>query len=165
MRKIGYIDMDDVKADFRLWFRERDLPIIDPVPEMYEVGFFRNLKPTKGAITAVEHIQGICEHFGYDLHILTQPVMNSPHSYSEKVEWVREHFPNLIGKIHMTQDKSLFARKGTFLIDDNEKKWRDGFVLNGGTFIHFDYELYINKPADAWKNVFNALYIHCRAHT
>lgn len=129
-QKLVYIDMDDTLADFngsQAFSKGFD------VAQMYEPGFFRSLKPTDGSQVAVRQLLRI----GYDVQILSQPVAESAHSYSEKVEWIGMHFPDLINKINLTQDKGLF--KGDFLIDDNSAKWKEKFEANGGEFIHFDH--------------------------
>lgn len=125
--RIIWLDMDDTLADFK------EDPVFDrgfDVSLMYEPGFFRNLKPIAGAQVAVRQLLAL----GYDLHVLTQPVAHSAHSYSEKTEWIGMHFPELISKITMTQDKGLMY--GDYLIDDNLEKWGTRFK---GQFVHFDY--------------------------
>lgn len=133
--KLIYIDMDDTLADFRGHpsLEEQD-PLHLDVSPMYEQGFFFSLKPVKGSLKAVRSLLNL----GYDVHVLSQPVANSPHSYIEKVQWVAVWFPELLGKIHFTQDKGLFV--GDYLIDDNLVKWKEKFEKNGGEFIHFDYK-------------------------
>lgn len=134
MKKVIYIDMDDTIADF--WghpaFKGME-PTEFAVSAMFEPGFFENLEPIKGAHAGVRALIRL----GYDVQILTQPVAESAHSYSEKVKWIGKHFPDLIFKINMTQDKGLF--KGDYLIDDNWKKWKVKFERNGGKFVHFDH--------------------------
>lgn len=130
-KKIVYIDMDDTIADFL------NAPIFAvtqkfDVPQMYEPGFFLSLKPLEGALVAVRQIIAM----GYDVQILSQPVAESAHSYSEKVQWIGMHFPELVHKINLSQNKGLF--KGDYLIDDNAPKWKDKFEANGGKFITFD---------------------------
>lgn len=138
-KKIVYIDMDDTIADFMrapvfVTYGKFD------VAEMFEPGFFLSLKPIEGALVAVRQII----RMGYDVQILSQPVAESAHSYSEKVQWIGQHFPELIGKINLTQDKGLF--KGDYLIDDNEPKWKAKFEANGGKFLTFDH----HNPKTSW---------------
>lgn len=129
-KKLVYIDLDDTIADFT------GDPVFDngfDVAKMYEVGFFQNLKVIEGAHVAVRQIM----RMGYDVQILSQPVAETVHSYSEKVRWVGMHFPDLIGKINFTQDKGNFV--GDYLIDDNPGKWEQAFEANGGEFLTFLY--------------------------
>lgn len=138
------LDMDGVLADFY------NSPTLDGekrgygnYPEMYEVGFFRNLPVIPGAREAVT---ALLECGLYDISILTQPVKESAHSYSEKVEWIAEHFPELSNHIIMTQDKSELSRAGDLLMDDNIK-WSEGWNKHGGLFLHFDED---TDPVIEW---------------
>lgn len=129
-KKLIYIDMDDTIADF---LGSGVFSSGFDVCKMYEPGFFLGLQPIDGALVAVRQLIRL----GYDVQILSQPVAESAHSYSEKAQWIGLHFPELIGKINLTQEKGNF--KGDFLIDDNAVKWKDKFEANGGKFIHFQY--------------------------
>jgi 5'(3')-deoxyribonucleotidase len=135
--KLVYIDLDDTIADFI--GSPRFVSGFDEA-FMHEPRFFLDLKPVRGALVAVRQII----RMGYDVQILSQPVAQSAHSYSEKVQWIGMHFPELVGKINLTQDKGLF--KGEFLIDDNAEKWKDKFEKNGGTFLHFNHKM----PEASW---------------
>lgn len=140
--KLIYVDLDDTIADFtghEIFKSKKENLSPKDVYHMYEPGFFLSLKPIQGAFSAVRALI----RMGYDVHILTQPVAESAHSYLEKVQWVGKYFPELINKIHMTQDKGLFL--GGYLIDDNKNKWKDKFEANGGEFIHFEYFEYRHK--------------------
>lgn len=130
MKKIVFIDMDDTIADF---LGAKEFAGGFDVAKMYEPGFFLSLKPIEGSQVAVRQIM----RMGFDVQILTQPLAESAHSYVEKVQWIALHFPDLINKINMTQDKGLF--KGSYLVDDNLTKWKDKFEANGGKFVHFQY--------------------------
>lgn len=138
------VDMDDTTADFGgdKVFGE----VIDD-SKMYEPGFFRDLKPIDGALVAIRRLIKL----GYDVQILTQPVANSPHSYSEKVQWIGMWLPELMNKINMTQDKGLVV--GDYLIDDNLKKWKTKFEKNGGKFIHFPYKRNSSGHKAAWEAI------------
>jgi 5'(3')-deoxyribonucleotidase len=146
-KKTVFIDLDDTLADFQ------GSPAFHAgfdVPKMYEPGFFFNLKPVEGALVAVRQIIAM----GYDVHILSKPAYLSPHSYIEKVQWVGVYFPELIGKLHLTQYKGFFV--GDYLVDDDYHQWCEAFEKNGGHFVHFDY---VHKPKDghdnrrSWENV------------
>lgn len=143
-KKLVYIDMDDTIADFRghHTFPKDKYPF--DVHEMYEPGFFLNLKPVVGSLSGVRRIM----RMGYDVQILSQPVAESALSYLEKAQWVGLHFPDLIKCVNLTQDKGLF--KGDYLIDDNKEKWKDRFESNGGKFIHFDYE---RRHPEIWHEI------------
>jgi 5'-nucleotidase len=149
--KLVFLDMDDTIADFtgsdafKLGF---------DVSKMYEPGFFLQLKPVDGALVAVRQII----RMGYDVHILSQPVAESPHSYSEKIQWIGLWFPELICKVNLTQYKGHF--KGDYLIDDNLPKWKDKFEANGGKFVHFQYNAPFHEGRDnkyTWQAVVSFL--------
>lgn len=132
MLKRIYIDLDDTIADFKGSKALVGKPFTNVgVCPMYEHGFFLDLDPVEGALSGVRTLI----RMGYDVHILTQPLAESAHSYSEKAKWVGLHFPELVAKVHMTQDKGLFV--GDYLIDDNANKWRQKFEANGGKFVHY----------------------------
>jgi 5'(3')-deoxyribonucleotidase len=133
-KKIVYIDMDDTIADFfkaaydigpnGIWIDES---------RMYIDGFFENLEPIAGALEGVRRLLRKPE---YDVWICTQPLAESAASYIEKVRWINKWFPELNGKIVMTQHKGLCL--GEYLIDDNPGKWKEKFEKNEGqTFIEF----------------------------
>jgi 5'(3')-deoxyribonucleotidase len=143
--KTVFIDMDDTIADFLGHPAFADG--LD-ISHMYAPGFFLSLKPMAGSHRAIRAILAM----GYDVQILSQPVAQSAHSYSEKVQWIAMHFPELISKINLTQDKGLFV--GHFLIDDNVPKWRDKFEANGGRFIYFNHE---EDHEQQWNNIVHIL--------
>ncbi len=146
-KKILYLDMDEVLADF---LAHPSIKTLDRnPPSMYNPGFFRNLQPVPGALEAV---RALMQSGRYDVQILTQPVAESPLSYLEKAQWIWMWIPELGHKINMGQDKSLF--RGDFLIDDNAAKWRDSFEATGGRFIHFRTNI---PPKEMWREILEYL--------
>lgn len=134
MSKIVYVDMDDTIADFTGAILEKHGVYNEyAVRSMYEPGFFYGLRPIPGSLSGVRGLIRL----GYDVHILSKPLATSSHSYSEKVQWISLHFPDLIRKVHFTQDKGLF--KGDYLIDDNPAEWKEKFEANGGKFVTFHH--------------------------
>lgn len=143
MKKLIYLDCDDVIADFCGHPVFEGKLVKDPSP-MYEPGFFAELKPVKGSLVAVRKLI----QMGYEIQILTQPVAFSADSYADKVRWIALYFPELISCINMTQNKGLFV--GDYLIDDNPTKWKEKFEANGGKFVHFNYHSFHEME---WKNI------------
>ncbi len=131
-KKIVYIDLDDVLADF---YSAARCPDKGHVREhmMWDHEFFLNLKPIPGSQGALFDI----EKMGFDVWILSQPLAEHPQSYVDKAKWVQLYFPHLYKKLILTQNKGLLL--GHYLIDDNEKKWKEKFEKNGGKFVHFHY--------------------------
>lgn len=141
MKKIIALDMDDVTADF---IGSKEFKDGFVITKMYNKGFFRDLPPVAGSLSGVRALI----RMGYEVQILTQPIAESAHSYSEKVEWIGLHFPELINKINMTQHKELF--RADFLIDDNPQKWKQKFEDNGGKFVLFDHNVNHEKE---WERI------------
>jgi len=127
MKKL-LIDMDNTLFDFDGEVGESLM--LNP-PEMYKEGFFENLKPLAGARIAVASLQrcGL-----YDVYICTKPLATSPISYTEKVRSIAKHFPTLMDKIIMVQDKGMI--KADILIDDCKKNIK----AFDGQGIHFKYQ-------------------------
>ena len=116
MKKLKiWVDMDDTLFNFT---KAVNGATQRNPKEMYKKGFFRNLEPTDGSkefIRCLLHQEAVGT---IEVGILTKPVATSPISYKEKVESIREHFPELLNKITMTQNKSQL--RGDILIDDHE---------------------------------------------
>lgn len=142
--------MDDVIADF---YKGSKHHFTGKVMEerMFDKHFFLNLEPVPGSKAAIFQLIKM----GFDVWILSQPLVQLPESYIEKVEWIQRHFPALTSKIILTQDKGL--NLGHYLIDDNKNKWQQKFEQNGGKFIHFKYGGYnypdMQDPRSAWEDI------------
>lgn len=144
-----FVDMDGVMADFY------NSPMLEGAsrrgygeyPEMYREGFFFGLPPIPGAIEAVRYLTTLPN---LEVWVLSQPVQETPHSYSEKVRWIKHYLPQLEGKIILTQEKEHLSAPGRVLVDDNEKKWGDKWRRQGGEFLHF---LEDEDPTFQWSNI------------
>jgi 5'(3')-deoxyribonucleotidase len=145
-----FIDMDCVIADFckSPMFKKGDR-IKNSPPQMFEQFFFETLPPVDGALSAVREL---LQTEKYDIHILTQPVKETHYSYSEKAAWVAKWFPELSGKLTLTQNKELLAGPDRILIDDSVEKWKSKWESNGGTFIHFAYNEFGDNRQE-WQNI------------
>lgn len=118
------LDLDNTLCDF-----DAAATQYEPA-EMYRPGFFRDLQPLNGS---QGFVRKLWKSGKFDIYIVTKPVADSPLSYTEKVEWVARHFPYLLNKIILCQDKSMI--KIDILVDDNPI-WADF----GGEFIEFKYK-------------------------
>lgn len=145
-KKILLIDMDETLCDFsgspdlRAWQEKKRNP-----SAMFEVGFFRHLVPLPGAIAGVMEL--LSSNL-YDIYVLSQPVAKSPHSYSEKVEWILTYLPDLRDKIILCQDKYMV--KGDILIDDDKSRWGKF----DGKFVHFNRD---KHPFSQWQSIVESL--------
>lgn len=135
MKKIVYVDMDGVVADF-----DKAFPLVaektwvegceKKVPE----GFFLNLEPIDGAVEALHKLSAL----GYDLYFLSTPQWSNPDCWKEKRLWVEKHFGELMFKrLILTHNKGLL--KGSYLIDDRIQNGVDAFE---GQHIHFGSNTY-----------------------
>jgi 5'(3')-deoxyribonucleotidase len=140
--KIVFLDMDGVLADF-----DGAIPPgsgWDP-PEMFVVGFFRNLKVMPGAKQSVAKL---LENPDLEVYIGSKPTTKNLHSFTEKAEWIEEHFPALLKSMVLVCDKKLLH--GDILIDDDLERWSPVF---DGQFIHFDR----HNPEQSWGKIVEEL--------
>ena len=131
--------MDGVLADFKAGVGRPDHEW-DP-PEMFVQGFFRNLPLMAGA---KEGVEALLKHSYIDLYIATKPTTKNLFCATEKFQWIEEHFPELLKKMHVTCDKGQL--RGDYLIDDDKDQWGEKFP---GSFIHFKER----DPLVAWKEI------------
>lgn len=134
---VVYIDMDGVLADFdRCVASPRD-PGLGLPSEMLHKGFFRQLPVMDGAKEAIEILLSEPE---VQLFIATKISTKNLHAATEKLQWLEEHFPELVKNVFIACDKTKL--KGDLLIDDFIR-WK-GFE---GHFFHFDKL----NPTNSWK--------------
>ncbi|WP_305838987.1 5' nucleotidase, NT5C type [Photobacterium leiognathi] len=110
-----YVDMDDVICDFKKAFDEAILNDSQTKHPQSQYGFFADLEPLDGAISAVTAINKSPQ---YEFYILTAPSPRNPLCYTEKRVWVEKHLGyNFVEKLIICSNKGLL--KGDILIDDN----------------------------------------------
>lgn len=156
MKKIVYIDMDGVIADFDDAISQIDPNLdikdgpnwegrslrVDAIIKEHP-SMFRFLKPIEGAIEAVKKLDD-----KYDIMFLSTPVWSEPESYSGKRIWLEKHFGDLAKhKLILTKRKELNI--GDYLIDDTT---RNGVLEFKGEHIHFGTEKF-----PTWKEVLEYL--------
>jgi len=149
MKKIVYLDMDNVLVDFasginRLKKSTRDEyeGRLDEVP-----GIFRHMDPIPGALEAVELLS---EHF--DLYILSTAPWKNTSAWTDKALWVQKHFGAEKGslfykKLIISHHKNL--NTGDYLIDDREK--------NGAGEFRGELILFGSPKFPDWHSVINYL--------
>jgi 5'-nucleotidase len=110
MKKIVYVDMDGVIADFA---KAAKLGGYTHRPDL-KVNF-RDLDLMPGAQDALMKLNN-----DFDIFIATTPPWSRPDVWTHKREWIGEHFPWLKRKMILTHRKDLLI--GDILIDDS--RWR-----------------------------------------
>ncbi len=137
MKKLVYIDMDNVLVDFQSGIDRLDSEIIrqykddlDEVP-----GIFGLMDPYPGAI---ESIHQLAER--YDLYILSTAPWLNPTAWIDKVKWVHKYFGKdesslFYKRLIISHHKNL--NKGDFLIDDRPNNGAKDFL---GEWLHFKSE-------------------------
>ncbi|MEM9981430.1 MAG: hypothetical protein AAF734_02965, partial [Bacteroidota bacterium] len=140
-KKIIYVDMDNVLANYTTLFKER----LQQQPEITypqsQYGFFSSLLPMKQAI---ESVNLLAKQTFFDVYILTAPSIYNPLSYTEKRVWVEKRLGmSFVEKLIICPNKGLC--KGDYLIDDNTMgSGQDHFE---GRLIHFGSEEFIDWQA------------------
>ena len=145
MKKILYIDMDNVLVDFESAVdrldektRKKYEDKLDEIP-----GIFSKMEPMVGA---VESFKKLSKHF--DTYVLSTSPWENPSAWSDKLIWVKKYLGSYAYKrLILTHHKNL--NSGDYLIDDRTKNGVDEFT---GEHIHFGSERFPD-----WDTVLNYL--------
>lgn len=89
MKKIIYIDMDDVLCDFKSAYENAILENSGMKFPQSQYDFFRNLKPIKNSIEAVLYLDAQDK---FEIYFLTAPSIRNPLCYTEKRLWIEDYF-------------------------------------------------------------------------
>ena len=127
MKKIIYIDMDNVLVDFKTGISKLSKNTIekfeghlDDVP-----GIFNLMEPMKGSIEAFNELS---QSEKYDVYILSTAPWDNPTAWSDKLEWVKKYLgKNGYKRLILSHHKNLNA--GDYLIDDRTKNGADKFKV------------------------------------
>ena len=137
MKKIVYVDMDNVLVDFqsgidRLSDEERKdyEGSLDDCP-----GIFALMDPIDGAVEAVEKLSE-----KYDLYVLSTAPWKNTSAWSDKAVWIQKYFGEgkdglFYKRLIISHHKNL--NSGDYLIDDRTKNGAGEF---GGDLIRFGSE-------------------------
>jgi len=164
MKKILYLDLDGVCANFSKRYQEIDSHTVlgehllegeselclqkrqDKVNKVVssDTNFFQSLELIDGAYESVIKLNDY-----FDIYFLSTPMNEVPHSFTGKREWIDKIFPKEIGskKLILTHRKDL--NLGDFLVDDRTKNGAGEFK---GELILFGSEKFKN-----WETVVSYL--------
>ncbi|MEL6318504.1 MAG: hypothetical protein AAFR16_12810 [Pseudomonadota bacterium] len=130
MKKIVYLDMDNVLVDFEAAVETLDADAragfegrLDEVP-----GIFARMPPMPGALDAYEELVA-----RFEVYVLSTAPWENPSAWSDKLLWVKRHLGAPAHKrLILSHNKHLCA--GDYLVDDRLKNGADRFT---GEHIHF----------------------------
>ncbi|WP_242094339.1 5' nucleotidase, NT5C type [Aestuariivivens sediminicola] len=134
MKKIIYIDMDNVLVDFKSGIAKLDSDTLeayegklDEVPDIFSL-----MEPFPHAIESI-HKLAEC----YDLYILSTAPWLNPSAWIHKLEWVQKYFGKekdslFYKRLIISHNKNL--NTGHYLIDDRPNNGAKDFK---GEWIHF----------------------------
>jgi 5'-nucleotidase len=123
VKKIVYVDMDGVLADFGTAIGRLSPEVArayagrpDDVP-----GIFAALDPMPGAVESFTELAEL-----FDVYVLSTAPWENPSAWSDKLVWVKIHLERAAYKrLILTHHKDLNA--GDFLIDDRVDRGADRF--------------------------------------
>jgi hypothetical protein len=130
MKKILYLDMDNVLVDFPSGIARLDADTLAAFKERLDEvpGIFSLMDPMPGAVDAYRQLAD-----QFDTYILSTAPWQNPSAWSDKLLWVKEHLGNRAHKrLILSHHKHL--NLGDFLVDDRTKNGADRF---SGEHIHF----------------------------
>lgn len=139
MKKILYLDMDNVLVDFPSGIARLDADTLAAFKERLDEvpGIFSLMDPMPGAVDAYRQLAD-----QFDTYILSTAPWQNPSAWSDKLLWVKEHLGNRAHKrLILSHHKHL--NHGDFLVDDRTKNGADRF---SGEHIHFGTERFPGWP-------------------
>lgn len=137
MKKIVYIDMDNVIVDFPTGIAKLDEKTRQQYVENYDEveGIFGLMEPMPKAIEAVHQLAE-----KYDIYVLSTSPWHNPSAWIDKIKWIHRYFGEdknsvLYKRVILSHHKNL--NQGDYLIDDRTANGADKFK---GEHIHFGTE-------------------------
>lgn len=149
MKKIVYIDMDNVIVDFPTGIAKLDEKTRQQYKGNYDEveGIFGLMEPMPKAIEAVHQLAE-----KYDIYVLSTSPWHNPSAWIDKIKWIHRYFGEdknsvLYKRVILSHHKNL--NQGDYLIDDRTANGADKFK---GEHIHFGTEEFPD-----WENVLEYL--------
>ena len=141
MKKILYLDMDNVLVDFASGINQLSPEMqkqyegdLDEVP-----GIFALMTPLEGAVESFDRLSKV-----YDTYILSTAPWENSTAWSDKLQWVKKYLGKGVHKrLILSHNKNL--NRGDYLVDDRLANGSDKFQ---GELIHFKTERFPD-----WKSV------------
>jgi 5'-nucleotidase len=133
MKKILYVDMDNVLVDFETGINKLDNEL--------KIQYKENLDDAPGIFSLMEPLENAIDSYNllaknFDTYILSTSPWDNPSAWHDKVVWVKKYLGNVARKrLILSHNKHL--NYGDFLIDDRLKNGADKFQ---GELIHFKTE-------------------------
>ena len=145
MKKILYVDMDNVLVDFQSAFPKLPKKVLDEYKKDEDdiPGIFALMEPMPGAI---ESFIELSKHF--ETYVLSTAPWDNPSAWSDKLLWIKKNLDeHAFKRLILTHHKNL--NTGDYLIDDRTKL---GVDLFAGEHIHFG-----TKKFPDWQSVMKYL--------
>ena len=124
MKKVVYVDMDNVLVDFRSGIDRLSPAELSEYEGRYDEvpHIFSKMDPMKDAI---ESYARLCDKF--DTYILSTSPWENPTALNDKLEWVKRYLGRYAYKrLILSHNKHL--NHGDYLIDDRDKNGADRFT-------------------------------------
>ena len=140
MKKIVYVDMDNVLVDFQSAFPKLSKKVLDEYKNDEDdiPGIFALMEPMPGAI---ESFIELTNHF--ETYVLSTAPWDNPSAWSDKLLWIKKNLgEHAFKRLILTHHKNL--NTGDYLIDDRTARGADSFV---GEHIHFGTKKFPNWPS------------------
>lgn len=140
MKKILYIDMDNVLVDFRSAIPHLPPELVEEYNDHLDdvPGIFSLMEPMPGALVAFTELSGL-----FDAYILSTSPWDNPSAWSDKLCWVKAYLgKSAYKRLILTHHKNLNV--GDFLIDDRTKHGVENF---SGEHINFGTEKFPDWPS------------------
>jgi len=130
MKKIVYVDMDNVLADFPSAFPKLPKSTLDEYRDREDEipGIFSLMTPVPGAVDAFKELAK-----RFNVYVLSTSPWENQGAWSDKLLWVKKYLGDIARKrLILTHHKELHI--GDYLIDDRVKNGAADFR---GEHIHF----------------------------